>query len=89
MSNKLTDNTRLDNVGDNVSTPTLVSSAVTGKPIIAAGATGPRIYFCAGTPLNVIVAPIGSIALRSDGGALTSFYVKESGAGASTGWVAK
>lgn len=44
---------------------------------------------CTGTPLNVIVAPIGSTAVRTDGGAATTFYVKESGNGASTGWVAK
>jgi hypothetical protein len=42
-----------------------------------------------GTPLGVVVAPVGSIAVRTDGGAATSFYVKESGTGASTGWVAK
>lgn len=42
-----------------------------------------------GSPLNVVVAPIGSTYQRADGGAGTSFYVKESGNGASTGWVAK
>lgn len=42
-----------------------------------------------GTPLNVVVAGIGSTYHRIDGGAATSFYVKESGAGASTGWVPK
>ena len=35
-----------------------------------------------------IVAFIGSIYLRTDGGANTSIYVKESGTG-NTGWVAK
>jgi hypothetical protein len=42
-----------------------------------------------GTPLNVVSAPIGTQYKRTDGGAATSFYVKESGGGASTGWVAK
>jgi len=42
-----------------------------------------------GTPLSVIVAPVGALFLRLDGGANTTLYVKESGAGASTGWVAK
>ena len=42
-----------------------------------------------GSPLNVITAPIGSVYQRIDGGANTSLYVKESGNGASTGWVAK
>lgn len=41
-----------------------------------------------GDPENVLIAPIGSIYLRTDGGAGTTFYVKESGTG-NTGWVAK
>lgn len=41
-----------------------------------------------GTPEGVVTAPVGSTFQRSDGGALTSFYVKETGAG-NTGWVAK
>lgn len=45
-------------------------------------------YLCQGTPLNMIPAPVGSIATRVDGGASTTFYVKESGTG-NTGWVAK
>jgi parallel beta-helix repeat protein len=43
----------------------------------------------AGTPLSVVVADIGSTYRRTDGGAGTSFYVKEANNGASTGWVAK
>lgn len=43
---------------------------------------------CTGTPEAQITAPIGSLALRTDGGAATTLYVKESGAG-NTGWVAK
>ena len=41
-----------------------------------------------GSPESVVTAPVGSIYSRIDGGASTSFYVKESGAG-NTGWVAK
>lgn len=41
-----------------------------------------------GSPEGVITAPVGSFYSRLDGGAGTSFYVKESGAG-NTGWVAK
>lgn len=41
-----------------------------------------------GSPEGVVTAPVGSTYHRSDGGAGTSFYVKESGAG-NTGWVAK
>ena len=42
----------------------------------------------AGSPEGVVTAPVGSTYHRTDGGALTSFYVKESGTG-NTGWVAK
>lgn len=40
------------------------------------------------TPEGAITAPVGSIYSRTNGGAGTSFYVKESGTG-NTGWVAK
>lgn len=42
----------------------------------------------AGTPEGFVTAGVGSTFQRTDGGASTSFYVKESGTG-STGWVAK
>lgn len=41
-----------------------------------------------GSPEGVLVANVGSLYSRLDGGAGTSFYVKESGTGA-TGWAAK
>lgn len=41
-----------------------------------------------GTPEGAVTAPSGSLWLRTDGGAGTTFYVKESGTG-NTGWVAK
>lgn len=41
-----------------------------------------------GTPESSVTAPVGSLYLRTDGGASTTLYVKESGAG-DTGWVAK
>lgn len=41
-----------------------------------------------GSPEGVLSAPVGSTYRRTDGGADTSFYVKESGSG-NTGWVAK
>jgi hypothetical protein len=43
----------------------------------------------AGTPEGAVIAPVGSLATRTDGGANTTMYVKESGAGTNTGWVAK
>ena len=42
----------------------------------------------AGTPEGSVVAPVGYLYLRTDGGASTTLYVKESGSGP-TGWVAK
>jgi len=42
----------------------------------------------AGSPEGVITAPIGSLYTRTNGGAGTTFYVKESGTG-NTGWTAK
>jgi hypothetical protein len=50
--------------------------------------TKPAVCQGAGTPEGAVTAPVGSIFMRSDGGAGTSFYVKESGTG-NTGWVAK
>lgn len=50
--------------------------------------TGPTIDFGTGSPEGVKTAPVGSMYGRTDGGAGTSFYVKESGTG-NTGWVAK
>ena len=41
-----------------------------------------------GSPESAVTAPVGSIFLRTDGGAGTTFYVKESGSG-NTGWVGK
>ena len=42
-----------------------------------------------GSPESVVSARIGSLFLRQDGGASTTFYVKESDDGGLTGWVAK
>lgn len=49
---------------------------------------GPILRTGSNTPEGVITAPIGSLFLRVNGGAVTTLYVKESGAG-NTGWVAK
>lgn len=42
-----------------------------------------------GSPNGQITASVGAIYRRLDGGAGTSFYVKESGANTDTGWVGK
>jgi len=46
------------------------------------------LYRGNGTPEAVVAAPVGSLYLRSNGGAGTTLYVKESGTG-NTGWVGK
>lgn len=46
------------------------------------------IRYGSGSPESVVTAPIGAIYSRTDGGAGTSIYVKESGTG-NTGWIAK
>lgn len=51
------------------------------------GASGPLFAFGAGSPEGSISAPVGSLWLRTDGGAGTSIYIKENGSGA-TGWSA-
>ena len=52
------------------------------------GASGPTLSWGTGSPETVVTAPVGSLYLRTDGGAGTSLYVKESGSG-NTGWVGK
>jgi hypothetical protein len=63
------------------------NASVTGS-VAVGGATGPTWTAGTGSPEGVVTAPVGSLFSRTDGGAGTSFYVKESGTG-NTGWVAK
>jgi len=52
------------------------------------GGTTSFITQGADTPEGAVTAPVGSLFLRTNGGAGTTFYVKESGSG-NTGWVGK
>lgn len=52
------------------------------------GGSGPQILTGAGDPEASVTAPVGSVYLRTGGGAGTTFYVKETGVG-NTGWDAK
>jgi len=49
---------------------------------------GTKFYIGSGSPEGVVVAPVGSLYLRTDGGTSTTLYVKTSGTG-NTGWTAK
>jgi hypothetical protein len=42
-----------------------------------------------GDPEGTVIARVGTLYLRKDGGSGTTLYVKESGDNTDTGWVAK
>lgn len=42
-----------------------------------------------GSPESVVTAETGTVFIRRDGGAGTSFYVHEGASGTNTGWVGK
>jgi hypothetical protein len=65
---------------------TLVGSRLTASGGFSTGTA--RWTSGTGSPENVVTAPVGSLYTRTDGGAGTTLYVKESGTG-NTGWVAK
>lgn len=56
--------------------------------IVALERRRPNVLHGEGTPQSVVTAPVGTLFVRTDGGASTTLYVKESGTG-DTGWVAK
>jgi hypothetical protein len=57
-------------------------------PIRMGTTGGPLWQTGSGSPEGAVTAPIGSLYTRTDGGASTTLYVKESGTG-DTGWIAK
>jgi hypothetical protein len=59
-----------------------------GSTAIDFAGTGPTLTVGSGTPESVVTAVVGSLFLRTDGGATTTLYVKTSGSG-NTGWTAK
>lgn len=61
---------------------------VNGNGSLQFATTGPIILAGSGTPESSVTAVVGSLYLRTNGGAGTTLYVKESGSG-NTGWVAK
>jgi hypothetical protein len=52
------------------------------------GVAGPKWYTGVGSPEGVVTAIVGALYSNTTGGAGTTFYVKETGAG-NTGWAAK
>lgn len=62
--------------------------AAPGVNKIALG-TGQSLFFGSGNPNGVVAGNIGDQYTNSAGGAGTTLFVKESGAGTGTGWVGK
>ena len=50
---------------------------------------GQRFYSDSGDPNGAVSATVGSVYTRTDGGAGTTLYIKETGAATSSGWAAK
>ena len=68
----------------------LTATGLGNTPDHDTGITAPiPLLSGAGSPAGVITADIGTLYLRTDGGAGTTLYVKESGSGTNAGWVAK
>ncbi|MBY3621556.1 hypothetical protein HGO21_18660 [Acinetobacter sp. CUI P1] len=55
---------------------------------LVGGTVLPAVFIVEGSPEGTITAPVGSLAMRTDGVAKATLYVKESGTGAN-GWIAK
>ena len=64
------------------------TSAATFANAVSVSGTAATWTSGTGSPESVKTAPVGSLYTRTDGGASTTLYVKESGAG-NTGWIAK
>lgn len=92
-NNAQNDFTRLQFGGTTSAFPSIKRSATALQVRLAddsnyAGMESLYWRYGSGSPEGVVTAPIGAIYSRTDGGAGTSSYVKESGVG-NTGWVAK
>ena len=93
LNNAETSFDRLQFGGTTSSFPAIKRSTTTLQAVLADDsgfAAVQSLYdrFGSGTPEGSVTAPVGAVYHRTDGGASTSFYVKESGTG-NTGWVAK
>ena len=84
---------RLEGFNFETNDEVLCAEGAPGFPVVLgalqrATPTRPQLYRGSGSPEGVVTAVVGSTYQRSDGGAGTSFYVKETGSG-NTGWVAQ
>lgn len=74
--------------GNTSSTATCSNVALHVKEL-RVGASGPSIYSGTGSPNSAVSAAIGSAYFNTAGGAGATLWLKESGAGTNTGWVAQ
>ena len=81
-------NTRSSMISPSDGVIRLTNNAGTSFTRLELGATNLGISCGTGTPEGIVTALVGSLYIRTDGGASTTLYVKESGTG-NTGWVAK
>lgn len=68
---------------------TLTGRRYFGTPTDIGNGVAPSDSYGTGSPEGVVAAMVGSTFRRTDGGAGTSLYVKQSGGGGTTGWVGK
>ena len=73
----------------NTDATTLMELSMAGALNVGSNITAGNFKRGAGSPESVIIGSVGDIYTRTDGGAGTTLYVKESGAATNTGWVAK
>ncbi len=66
----------------------LTGTAFFDRIVLGTTSVSPGIRSGSSTPEAAETASIGELFLRSDGGAGTTLYVKESGAATNTGWIA-
>jgi hypothetical protein len=72
--------------GGAANSPSLINNLLSG--VTLSSLSGLLWSVVTGSPEGAVVAKVGSLVTRTDGGATTTLYVKESGTG-NTGWVAK
>jgi hypothetical protein len=71
------------------STQFTVGAAITSNFLGPFAINGTRVRNGTGDPNGAVVGSVGDMFLRTDGGASSTLYIKESGAATNTGWVGK
>jgi hypothetical protein len=77
--------TGVRHAGTPATAPVITNSGSRNQILSTGGSTYPLQLWGTGSPESAVTAPVGSLYRRTDGGASTSLYIKESGTG-NTGW---